>query len=69
MSIQTPNSSPSSRGITRWKGQLAGVDVLAQLLQRGVDVALLLVGEVKDGKDGFRQELKREPNRWAFKIA
>lgn len=44
--------------ITRWKGQLAGVDVLAQLLQRGHDVALLLVGEVKDGKDGFRHELK-----------
>ena len=45
--------------ITRWKGQLAGVDVLAQLLQRGHDVALLLVGEVKDGKDGFRQELEK----------
>ena len=33
--------------------------VLAQLLQRGHDVALLLVGEVKDGKDGFRQELEK----------
>ena len=44
--------------ITRWKGQLAGVEVLAQLLQEGHDVALLLVGEVKDGKDSFRQELE-----------
>ena len=44
--------------ITRWKGQLAGVEVLAQLLQEGHDVALLLVGEVKDGKDAFRQELE-----------
>ena len=44
--------------ITRWKGQLAGVEVLAQLIQEGHDVALLLVGEVKDGKDGFRQELE-----------
>ena len=46
------------RRITRWKGQLAGVEVLAQLIQEGHDVALLLVGEVKDGKDGFRQELE-----------
>lgn len=44
--------------ITRWKGQLAGVEVLAQLLQQGHDVVLLLVGEVKDGKDSFRQELE-----------
>lgn len=44
--------------ITRWKGQMAGVEVLAQLVQEGHDVALLLVGEVKDGKDGFRQELE-----------
>ena len=44
--------------ITRWKGQLAGVEVLSQLIQRGHDVVLLLVGEVKDGKDGFRNELE-----------
>ena len=44
--------------ITRWKGQLAGVEVLAQLVQQGHDVALLLVGEIKDGKDSFRQELE-----------
>ena len=31
---------------------------MAQLIQEGHDVALLLVGEVKDGKDGFRQELE-----------
>lgn len=43
--------------LSRWKGQLEFIEMMAQLRQRGVDVTGLIVGAMTPGKDDYQTQL------------
>ncbi len=46
--------------LSRWKGQLEFIQLLAQLRQRGVAATGLIVGDITPGKDDYQAELKAQ---------
>lgn len=49
--------------LSRWKGQLDFLALIHELINRGVNCHGLVVGDITPGKEGYREELRREISR------